>query len=147
VFSRECAPLEDMDVVVDNNSAWEMIRQNIKLSAKEILYYFELQMHKTWFDGGCSKLLVEMKYLKLQWLEDPSEVNGDNLINVGCKANRHFRNKKREYLKDKIIELTTSSMNENVRDLYRGRNTFKRGCQRRNNFAKDENGDLFCIIF
>jgi hypothetical protein len=31
--------------------------------------------------------------------------NGDNLNNVRREASRHFRNKKREYLKDKINEL------------------------------------------
>jgi hypothetical protein len=44
----------------------------------------------------------------LQWLQDPSEVNGDNLNNVRCQNSRHFKNKKREYLKDKINELATN---------------------------------------
>jgi hypothetical protein len=52
-------------------------------------------------------------------LQDPSEINGDNLNNVRREARRHFRNKKREYLKDKINELTTNSKNKNIRDLYR----------------------------
>jgi hypothetical protein len=42
---------------------------------------------------------------KLQWLQDPCEINGDNLNNVRCEANRQFRNKKREYLEDKISEV------------------------------------------
>jgi hypothetical protein len=41
----------------------------------------------------------------LQWLQDPSKINGDNLNNITRKASRHFRNKRREYLKDKINEL------------------------------------------
>jgi hypothetical protein len=32
----------------------------------------------------------------MQWLQDPSEINGDNLNNVRPAANRYFRNKKRE---------------------------------------------------
>jgi hypothetical protein len=32
----------------------------------------------------------------------------------------YFRNKKREYLKDKINELATNNKNKNIRDLYRG---------------------------
>jgi hypothetical protein len=44
----------------------------------------------------------------LQWLQDPSEINGDKVNNVRCQASRHFRNKKREYLKDKINELATN---------------------------------------
>jgi hypothetical protein len=78
----------------------------------------------------------------LQWLQDPNEVNGDNLNNVRHEASRHFRNKNKEYLKNKINELTTNSKNKNIRDLYREINEFKRGYQPRNNLVKDENGDL-----
>jgi hypothetical protein len=58
----------------------------------------------------------------LQWLQDPSEINGDNLRIVRHEGSRYFRNKKREYLKDKINELATNSKNKNIRDLYRGIN-------------------------
>jgi hypothetical protein len=75
-------------------------------------------------------------------LQDPSEINGDNLNNVRCEVSRYFRNKKREYLKDKINELATNSKNKSIRDPYRGRNGFERGYQLRNNLMKDENGDL-----
>jgi uncharacterized protein YaaR (DUF327 family) len=99
-------------------------------------------MHKTWFDEGCSKLLDQRKEARLQWLQDPSEINGDNLNNVRCEASRYFRNRKREYLKDKINELARNSKNKNIRDLYREINEFMRGYKKRNNLARDENGDL-----
>jgi hypothetical protein len=38
---------------------------------------------------------------------------------VRREASRYFRNKKREYLKDKINELATNSKNKNIRDMYR----------------------------
>jgi len=37
----------------------------------------------------------------LQWLQNPSQTNGDNLNNVRCETNRNLRNKKWEYLKEK----------------------------------------------
>jgi hypothetical protein len=52
-------------------------------------------------------------------LQDPSEIKGDNLNRVRREASRLSRNKKREYLKNKINELATNSKNKN-RDLYRG---------------------------
>jgi hypothetical protein len=64
---------------------------------------------------------------KLQWLQDSSEVNEDNLSNVRTEASRRFRNRKREYLKDKINELRSNRKNKNIRDLYRGKNAFKKG--------------------
>jgi hypothetical protein len=62
------------------------------------------------------------KQAKLQWLQDPSEVDEDNLSDVRQEASRHFRNKKRECLKDRIKELGSNSKNKNIRDLYRGIN-------------------------
>jgi hypothetical protein len=55
---------------------------------------------------------------------------------------RHFRNKKREYVKGKINELAANSKHKNMRDLYKGINEFKRDYQLRSNLVKDENGDL-----
>jgi hypothetical protein len=76
-----------------------------------------LKKHKPWFHEGCSKLLDQRKQAKLQWLQDPSEINGDNLNNVRREGSRYCRNKKREHLKDKINELATNSKNKNIRDL------------------------------
>jgi hypothetical protein len=99
-------------------------------------------LHKPWFDKECSKLLNQSKKAKLQWLQDPSEINGDNLNNVRCEPSGHFRNTKKGYLKDKINELKTNSKNNNIRDLYSGINEFKRNYRPRNILVKDENGDL-----
>jgi hypothetical protein len=38
------------------------------------------------------------------------------------EASRHFRIKKREYMKDKINELVTNIKKRYIRDLYRGIN-------------------------
>jgi hypothetical protein len=35
---------------VDVNTAWETIRENINISAKESLGYYELKKNKPWFD-------------------------------------------------------------------------------------------------
>jgi hypothetical protein len=78
----------------------------------------------------------------LQWLQDSSEINRDNLKIIRREASRYFRNKKVEYLKDKINELATNSKNKNIRGQHRGINEFRRGYQLRNNLVKDENGDL-----
>ena len=78
----------------------------------------------------------------MQWVQDPSQSNVDNLNNVRREASRHFRNKKKAYLKAKIEELETHSKIKNIGDLCRGNNDFKRGYQNRTNTEKDENGDL-----
>ena len=58
----------------------------------------------------------------MQWIQDPSQSNVDNLNNVRHDDGRHFGNKKKEYLKDKIEELETI---KNITDLYRDVNDFK----------------------
>jgi hypothetical protein len=74
--SNRLAALEGLDVEMEINIAWEMIRENIKISAKESFCYFKLKKHKPWFDEGCLKVLDQKKQTKLQWLQDPSEING-----------------------------------------------------------------------
>ena len=64
------------------------------------------------------------------------------MTNVKCEASRHFRNKKKAYLKAKIEDLETNSKVKNIRDLYRGINDFKKGYRPRTNIVKDETGDL-----
>jgi hypothetical protein len=62
--------------------------------------------------------------------------------NLRREARRHFRNKKKAYLKAEIEELETNSKIKNIRDLYRGINEFKKVYQSRNNIVTDEIGDL-----
>jgi hypothetical protein len=81
-------------------------------------------------------------HAKMQWVQDPSQSNVETLNNVRRDGSRHFRNKKKVYLKAKIEELETNSKLKNVRDMYRGINDFKKGYQPRCNIVKDEKGDL-----
>jgi hypothetical protein len=67
----------------------------------------------------------------MQWLQDPSKINGDDLNDIRHEVSRHFTIKKREYLKYKINELVMNSKSNNVRDLYNRINKCKRGYQHR----------------
>jgi hypothetical protein len=42
-------------------------------------------------------------------LQNPNQINGDNLQNVRRETSRIFRKKKREHLKGKINELETNN--------------------------------------
>jgi hypothetical protein len=65
--------------------------------------------------------LDQKKQAICQWLQDPSEISGDTMNNKRCENIRHFRNEKREYLKDKIDELAMNRKNKNIRGLYTGK--------------------------
>jgi IS5 family transposase len=45
----------------------------------------------------------------MRCLQDPNKSNVDNLKNVRREGSRHFRNKKKGYLKAKIDELESNS--------------------------------------
>jgi hypothetical protein len=81
---------EDLDAEVKINSDWETIEENINISAKESLGYFEMKKHRPCFAEGCSKLLDQRKQAKLQWLQYPREINGDNLKNIRHEASICF---------------------------------------------------------
>jgi hypothetical protein len=77
----------------------------------------------------------------MQWVQNPSQRNADDLNHVRGEASTHFRNKKKEYLNAETDELETNSI-KNIRDLYRGINDFKKGYLPRTNLVKDEKSDL-----
>jgi hypothetical protein len=65
----------------------------------------------------------------MQWIQNSSQSNVDNLNNVRRDASRHLRNKKKANLKAKTEELETNSKKKNIRRLYRNIKDFKKGYQ------------------
>jgi len=87
--------LENVNDDEDVNRTWENIKGNIKTSAKESLGIHELKQHKPWFYEECLGFLDQRKQTKMQWVQDPSQSNVDNLNNVKHEVSRHFRGKRR----------------------------------------------------
>jgi hypothetical protein len=116
--------------------------ERTRILDKESIGLCESKFYKSWFDEESLKLVDRRKQAKLKWLQDPSVVNEDNLRNVRREASRHFRKKKREYLKDKNNEIELKCKNKNIRYLYRGITEFKKGYQPKTNLVKDERAEL-----
>jgi hypothetical protein len=102
----------------DINRAWENIKENIKTRALETPGLHKLKQHKLWFDKECLGFLDQRKKAKMQWVQGPSQRNGDNLNNVRCEASRYFRSKKKAYLKAKFEELEINSKIKYAGELY-----------------------------
>jgi len=64
------------------------------------------------------------------------------LNKVRPDVSRHFRNKKKAYLRAKIEEFETKNEIQNIRDLYRGISDFKKGYQPRCDRVNVKKGDL-----
>jgi hypothetical protein len=79
---------------------------------------------------------------KLHWLQNPTQINGDNPKNLRREISITFRNKKREYLKGKINDFQINNKNKNIRDFYRGINELRKGYQPRINIITDKNCNL-----
>ena len=73
-----------------------------------------MKQHKLWFDEEYLGFLDQRKQAKMQWVQDPSQSNVDNLNTVKHDASRHFRNKKKGYLQANIEELQTYSIGVSV---------------------------------
>jgi beta-lactamase class D len=81
-----------------------------------------------------------LKYNKqtiIQWVQDPRQNEVYNINIVRRKALRHFRNKKKEYLKAKIVEHETNSKVKTIRDLYGDISDPKKGYQPRTSKGKE----------
>ena len=65
------------------------------------------------------------EYIEICFISSQSNV--DNLNNIRHDASRHFRNKKKAYLKVKIEELETNSKINNVRTCIGALMTSRRG--------------------
>ena len=141
-ITNRFAALENLDDDEDVNRTWENIKENIQTSAKERLGLDEFKQNKPWFDEECLGFLDQRKRAKIQWIQEPSQSNVDNLNKGRPEAGRHFRNKKKAYLRAKIEELETNNKIQNTRIFYRGISDFKKGYQPRCNIVKDEKGDL-----
>jgi len=63
----------------------------------------------------------------MQWIQDPSQSNVDNLNNVRHEVSGHFRGKKKAYLRARIEELETNSKNKNIRDCIGASMILRRG--------------------
>ena len=126
VWKQYQTEITNRSAALENLSDDENIKQNIKTSTDESIGLCELKQQRPWFDEECLWFLDQRKQAKMQWLQDTSKSNVDTLNNVRREASRHFRNKKKEYLKAKIDELETNSKIKNIRDLFGGINNLRR---------------------
>jgi hypothetical protein len=106
--------LKVVDDVAAITRPWETTRETINISVWVSLSYYTMKQHKSLFDESCSELLDHSKEAKMQWLQDPCQINRDNLKNVRPIASRLFGNHKRE---DIIIDSATHSKKKKLHDL------------------------------
>jgi len=93
-ISNRSEDLDNSNDSEDINRASKKTKENIKTSAKESRGLYELKQHKPLRDEECLDFFYQRRQAKMQWLQDPSQSNIDNLNNVRHEASRNFRGKK-----------------------------------------------------
>ena len=79
-ISNRSEDLDNSNDSEDINRASKNTKENIKTSAKESLCLYELKQHKPLCDEArLGFLFYQRKQAKMQWLQDPSQSNADNL--------------------------------------------------------------------
>jgi len=99
-ITNRFAALENVNDYEDVNRTWENIKDNIQTSAEESLSVHELKQNKPWYDEECLVFLDQRKRAKLQWIQEPRQSNVDILNNVRREVSKHFRDKKKAYLRN-----------------------------------------------
>jgi hypothetical protein len=64
-IKNKFAALKNLDDNGDINRAWQTIRENIRISAKESIGLCESKSYKPWFNDECLKLFDRRKQAKL----------------------------------------------------------------------------------
>ena len=63
----------------------------------------------------------------MQWVQDPSQSNVDKQNNVRREVSRHFKEKKKAYLRARIEELKTNSKTKTLGTCIGASMTLRRG--------------------
>ncbi|PSN38709.1 hypothetical protein C0J52_19477 [Blattella germanica] len=97
---------------------------------------------RKWFDDECVDMVHKRKLAKMNWMREPNEQYSEQLCSIRRETTRFLKNKKREYLKEKINDLEINARNRNIRELYLGIRIERKGFQARTNIITNENGDM-----
>jgi hypothetical protein len=65
----------------------------ILVSVKASLDYYELNKHTPWLEGS-SELFNQINQARLQWSQEHTQRNGNNLSSIRREDSRYFGNKK-----------------------------------------------------
>jgi hypothetical protein len=97
--------LENLEDYGDINRAWDAIRENIKFLPESVSVILKQSVINHSLMTNFQNWLIEGSRLSYSGCKDPSVANENNVSNVRREGSRHFRQKKREYLKDNMNEL------------------------------------------
>jgi hypothetical protein len=93
-ISKRFTALDNLDDNVGINKACKYTAENINISVKDSPHYYEFKAVKPWNNREHSKLLDVNKLAKLHWLQNASQIKGDNMDNLRQEASKILKTKR-----------------------------------------------------
>ncbi|PSN38267.1 hypothetical protein C0J52_16903 [Blattella germanica] len=75
------------------------------LASSESVGHLKKRQSRKWFDDECIDMVHKRKLAKMNRKRKPNEQNSEQLCSIRWETTRFLKNKKREYLKEKINDL------------------------------------------
>lgn len=109
----------DINKVDTIDCKWKTIKETIKVVVSDTMIGKQKKMKKPWFNSSCEEALNRRKETRLQWINDPSNLEKEITYKECQKeTNNIYRFKKRKYTKDILQDAETNHRDNKSRELY-----------------------------
>jgi len=129
-----------LDTEPDSEKGWNIIKEAVNKAA----YLFKKKTQtreKPWFDDECRDVTEKRSKARQEMIQDPTPVIVERYQDLRKIASKKIRNVKREYEKQKIINI--EEHRRNPRLFFRKCRSIKEGFKAKTNIFKDAHG---CLI-
>lgn len=139
---RVTKEMENKEESNNINAIWDNITDSLKTGAIQVLGYEKKSKWKAWFDDECEEINKSKREARIEWLRTNEQEHLNDYREKRKAACKLYKQKKNEWIDDKMREIEFSSMNNNVRSFYRQIKQTKKTYTIRNRGMKNENGIL-----
>uniref|UniRef100_A0A8D9AN49 Craniofacial development protein 2 n=1 Tax=Cacopsylla melanoneura TaxID=428564 RepID=A0A8D9AN49_9HEMI len=127
---------------VDVDKMWEAAKSIIMNAANEQIGQKEWQRNQEWFDEECKQILETKNTARKKMLNRDTRHNREQYRKLRLESKKLMKRKKREALKEKIIEIDELSKENEQRKFYAAVNKIKKKFQPKMNACKNKNGEI-----
>lgn len=132
----------EYDHDIDIDKKWEKLKIAIKETGEKILGSKDRKSNKPWFDEECRKSVEKRREARIMYLSDSNVENREIYVMCRKQVEKIVRQKKREWEKNRVLDIVDNNNKNNMRELYAGINSIRKGYQSQTTLIKDKNGNL-----
>ena len=124
------------------NEQWDRIKVALTKSAEEAIGFKPINQRAGWFDKECREIIEERNQARLTMLQRETRNTRQIYNETRRKATKLCRKKKREWEKNKLIEIEELAKVGNIRGMYLKIKDEKNGFQPRLQMCESNAGEL-----